>query len=296
LANERTIAEQWGRPGEVDAIAAASPGGRWMTEDLRAFWHNMDGYGRRDPARRERIRGVCEFVRRTVRALHEAEARIVLGTDTPLPGMVPGWSLIEEVDAVSDAASDRRAALRAATVDAGAYAADIVHGSERFGRLLPGWSADIVLVDHDPVARPFTCDDLRGVMTSGRWLDVTDLRRLRAEVQATPSLAARATPVDRAALAAHAGVYADAESSLTIELAGAGLVAIDTTGRRMRLAARSPNEFAVLDDLMLSTARFVRDRLVLEVDGDEGGELARCEGPTQPAGCSPPPPVVVRKR
>src|SRR5262249_755552 len=147
--------------------------------------------GHRPAERRPKVHDIYEFARLIVQTFHETGVRMVLGTDTPLPGMVPGFSLIEEIDEVSQAGFDRREALRAATMFAGEYAAELIPGGERFGRIAPGFSADLMLLTHDPVSRPFTCDDVRGVMTRGRWLGRDEIAALMASAAATPSIATR---------------------------------------------------------------------------------------------------------
>src|SRR6185295_5608972 len=101
-----------------------------------------------------------------------------------------------------------REALRAATVDAGEYAADIVPSSDRFGRIAAGYRADLVFFARDPAAAPFTCDDVKGVVASGRWFAEADLRKMRDEVAATPSLVGRGADLDAPTLVQHVGTYA----------------------------------------------------------------------------------------
>jgi hypothetical protein len=286
LITQRSLTEQWGRPGAIDALIARVPGARWLTEDIRGWWHRADMYGHMAPERRDRIVALNAFVKEVVRALHDAGARITLGTDTPLFGVVPGWSLIEEIDLVTEAGFDRRGALRAATIDSGEYAAEIVPGADRFGRLEPGWSADLVFLKTDPIAQAFSCDDIRGVMTRGRWLDEAHLDRMRKTVAATPSAATRGAHVDAAGLAGHLGVYGDADGFVRVELVGDALVVVDGAHGQKRLVPRSANEFVILDELMRVVVRFAGDHLVIDVEGDSGADLRRCDQtPNQPRGC-----------
>lgn len=272
---QRAITTLWGRPGEIDAMTARLPGGRWLTTDLRLMWHDDDAYGHRDPAKRPRIEQIDEEVRAIVKTFHANGVRITLGTDAPLPGMVPGWSLVEEIDLMTELGFDRADALRAATVEAGEYAADLVPSTDRFGRIAPGHRADIVLLSHDPVASPFTCDDVRGVVAAGRWFGPDDLRRMKTEVAATPSLATRGVELDAPSLVRHVGVYQTKDWKLTIALENGVLVASDPSGRKMRLAPRTSSSFRALDNLSLITVDFSGDKLIFEAEDDERLELVK---------------------
>jgi imidazolonepropionase-like amidohydrolase len=291
VVTQRALTDLWGRPGEIDAMTSRLPGARFLTTDLRLMWHDDDAYGHRDPKKRARITELYEQVRAVVRSFHASGVRMTLGTDAPLPGLVPGWSLIEEIDLVSELGFDRREALRAATIDAGEYALELVPATKSlpFGRIQPGYRGDVVLLARDPVAAPFTCDDVRTVVTQGTIYNRSDLVRMRAEVAATPSLVTEGTQIDTATLVAHTGIYDMKEWSLTVTIDNGVLVASDPSGRRMRLAARTASSFRALDNLSLITVDFVGNKLVFEAEDDERLELVK-RRPTssEPAESSPP--------
>ena len=99
--------------------------------------------------------------RRAVRELAAAGARIIAGTDAPI--FPYGLSLLAELAAFRDAGLAPDAVLRTATVDA---AAAIGTGDE-LGRIAPGFLADLLIVDGDPLADPLALTDLRLVMRNG---------------------------------------------------------------------------------------------------------------------------------
>jgi hypothetical protein len=105
---------------------------------LKTFTPEMFAEGRR----RNQIR------RALVGKLHRAGARIVLGTDTGNPFVVPGFAVHEELKLLVASGLTPWQALRAAT----ASAAELLGTPKAFGVIAAGARADLLLVDRDPLA------------------------------------------------------------------------------------------------------------------------------------------------
>lgn len=112
-----------------------------------------------------------------VRLLAERGAAIGAGTDVAGPGLVPGFSLHEEIRLLARAMTPAQA-LRAATRGPGETAG----GDPLQGRLVPGAPADLVLVGGDAFEDLAALEDIRGVVLRGRWLDRRELDRVLEEL------------------------------------------------------------------------------------------------------------------
>jgi len=104
--------------------------------------------------------------RKMLRALHEAGARLLLGTDSGIDIVEPGVSFHEELAEWLAAGLTPYEALRAATVDA----AEFLGASDDFGRVAVGLRADLVLTRGNPLESPGTLQEPLGVMVRGHWL------------------------------------------------------------------------------------------------------------------------------
>ena len=114
---------------------------------------------------------------RMVRALRGEGARILAGTDAPLPLVVPGFSLHREIELLAASGLTPLEALRAATVEAAREAG--LDGE--VGTVEEGKTADLLLLDADPRADASNVRRVVGVAVRGRWLSGDDLdRRLEA--------------------------------------------------------------------------------------------------------------------
>jgi imidazolonepropionase-like amidohydrolase len=81
-----------------------------------------------------------------LRRLHAAGVNIVIGTDSGIPGLLPGTSTHLELQLHVEAGLAPEEVLRAAT----SAAARMVGRSGEFGGLVPGMSADLLLLAGDP--------------------------------------------------------------------------------------------------------------------------------------------------
>lgn len=98
----------------------------------------------------------------TVAAVHEAGARVIAGTDTPI---VPyGLGLILEIEQLAEAGLGPAGALRAATT----AAAEALGLSGELGVIAPGALADLVLLDGDPLEDLTALRRVRAVVRNGR--------------------------------------------------------------------------------------------------------------------------------
>ena len=167
---------------DMDA-AAARPEMRYADPGLVAFWR---GYYDRIPAgtdlaARWRLTEQGHQQRLAVlRALHEAGAPLLIGTDTPNPYVVPGFSIHEEMGFFQEAGFTPTQILRIATVDAARF----LNKQDEFGRIAEGQRADMLLLAADPEQDLSVLRAPAGVMAAGRWYDRARLDAMLSEAAA----------------------------------------------------------------------------------------------------------------
>lgn len=103
---------------------------------------------------------------RLLAKLREAGVDVALGTDTPNPFVVPGFSVHQELENLVAAGYTPRQALGAATRNA----ARLLGKSDEFGTVEVGKRADLVLLDANPLTTMKTLRRPVGVMFRGRWI------------------------------------------------------------------------------------------------------------------------------
>lgn len=105
-----TIARQWGRPAVVAGFLG-SPQARYLAPGRKLEWRDED-YVRRGGSLAAKLR----FLRRFTKAMSDAGVPLITGTDAPpIAGLVPGFSLHDDLRALVGAGLTPYQALAAAT-------------------------------------------------------------------------------------------------------------------------------------------------------------------------------------
>ena len=172
------IALQVGRPEVIDSLLRL-PESRMLDSAMRQLWRSGMYTNRplSDAPSYERNRA---FLFEVTAGLHAAGVRMLAGTDTPLPGIYPGKSLLDELDLLVTAGLSRFEALATATRNAGEFLGTQVRKDVRVGTVSAGSRADLILVARNPLDDLAALRKPLGVMTLGRWYSADDISRLLA--------------------------------------------------------------------------------------------------------------------
>ena len=92
-------------------------------------------------------------------------ARLLVGTDSGNPFVVPGFAVIDEIAFFVESGVEPWAALRAAT----SAAAEYLDQSQEMGAILPGHRADLLLLAGNPLDDITNLRRREGVMLRGVW-------------------------------------------------------------------------------------------------------------------------------
>jgi imidazolonepropionase-like amidohydrolase len=150
---------------------------KYVPAPLRRTWETMVK-SRPDGTHLKRLRRLREASRAMTKALREAGAKLLLGTDCATPHIIAGWAAHRELGLLVEAGLTPYEALCAGTINAAAYLGD------DFGTVQAGKRADLVLVEANPLADVKNAARRVGVMVRGRWLSAAELqRRLDASIR-----------------------------------------------------------------------------------------------------------------
>jgi len=148
------------------AARAMNEAGTTLVPTLMAFEgirQNL-GTGFYTPVVEEKIRAVSEFATTIVERARANGVRIAFGTDA---GVYPhGENAGEFRLMVAGGMTDREALASATTV-----AAEIIGLEDSIGRIAPGFSADIIAVDGNPLADVTVLEDVDFTMVRGRVIE-----------------------------------------------------------------------------------------------------------------------------
>jgi hypothetical protein len=174
-----TIAEQWGKPKVLDEFMRM-PTVRYLAPAERIDWLSS-GYVKRTGG----IDAKLAFLRIFTKSLSGAGIPLVTGTDTPsIPGLVPGFSLHEDMQELRKAGLTNFQVLSAATRTPGEFIQKAVPNAEDFGTVRVGARADLILTKRNPLQELSTLADPSGVMVKGNWYSDAELKTLLQNVAA----------------------------------------------------------------------------------------------------------------
>lgn len=204
-------------PGRMEALAAATrEAGTWNVPTMYLWesflstegaerWLALPEMRYASPAQREAWRrqkagieaqqaqaGLTEEARRTevegrrrmLKALADAGARLLMGTDSPQLFNVPGFALHREMEVMAAAGLTPYQVLESGTRNVGLYAAEDLGLDGAFGTVAPGMRADLVLLEANPLADLRNVARRAGVMVRGRWVPEAEIRARLDEIAA----------------------------------------------------------------------------------------------------------------
>jgi imidazolonepropionase-like amidohydrolase len=116
---------------------------------------------------------------RMVKGLHEAGVPLMVGTDLITPGIIPGYSVHEEMEIWQDAGIPPADVLRSATL----VPVRFMGLADRLGTVAEGKAASLVLVKGNPLADVRNTRLIDGVFLRGKYYDRAELDRLLREAK-----------------------------------------------------------------------------------------------------------------
>ncbi len=153
-------------PGRTFAEMEARPELRYVPRPLLAQWRQGFANFRGDDYDAEAGRRFVAIRAKLIKALNDAGAGLLLGSDAPQVLNVPGFSIHHELRALVEAGLTPYEALRTGTVNV----VQFVGQPGDFGVVKAGARADLILLDADPLRDVANVQRRSGVMLGGRWL------------------------------------------------------------------------------------------------------------------------------
>jgi imidazolonepropionase-like amidohydrolase len=168
---------------------AALPEMAFVSQQQLNAWMNQkrgralaDENQRMTPERRARY---LALRRQMLKALADAGAPLLMGTDSPQMFNVPGYALHRELAVAQASGLTTYQILESGTRNVGRYVRESLKQDGSFGTVAPGQWADLVLLDADPRADLTNLTRRSGVMVRGRWVSAAEITAGLDRIRAT---------------------------------------------------------------------------------------------------------------
>lgn len=149
------------------------PGGEYISQDLLAMWKSQWAGQSEIPD------PIWQNWAQMVKGLNQAGVPLMVGTDLMCPGMIPGYSVHEEMLIWQEAGIPAVDILRSATI----VPVEFMGLDDRLGSIQEGRIASMVLVRGNPLKDIRNAQQIEGVFLRGEYFSRQDLDRLLAEAK-----------------------------------------------------------------------------------------------------------------
>ncbi|WLW55774.1 amidohydrolase family protein [Streptomyces sp. SX92] len=154
---------------------------KYLPASMTGWWREVADVvtGGRTPEEARRIREIFDHKTKLVGEMRRSGVRILAGTDTGNPFVVPGFALHDELELLVGAGLTTMQALRAAT-DQPARVFGLGHD---LGTVESGKLADLVVLDADPLANIRNTRSIHALVVNGRLITHEERAGLLTEIE-----------------------------------------------------------------------------------------------------------------
>lgn len=154
---------------------------RYVPVATRRLWGEVgNDFDKLTPAQKQTMRRLFERDLALVKLLDDAGVKMLAGSDMGGIWLIPGVSLHQEFDLLSQAGLTPLRILQMTTING----AEFLGKQAEMGTVEPGKKADLVLLDANPLESVQNFHGIAGVVLAGRYLPEQELMKLREKVAA----------------------------------------------------------------------------------------------------------------
>ena len=180
----QSLYERWFAPTPVDEVLS-EPEMQYMAKSTLENWKSVreryTGDGSFDQAQWQKFN---EIRRELIAKLTREGQGVLLGSDAPQVFNVPGFSIHHEIDGMQGAGLSNLEILKSGTINPALF----FDALDEFGLVKEGLSADLILLNENPLEDLDALKNLFGVMVKGQWLSKVDIdTRLKTIAEANAS-------------------------------------------------------------------------------------------------------------
>jgi imidazolonepropionase-like amidohydrolase len=176
-----TLHNNWRHAHSFEKGVMDDPRARYYSKHFREYWSKRSVDDRKHPERQAKLKAYYERLPQLVKAMHQVGVGILAGSDAGAnEHSFPGFSLHDELAAFVAAGLTPMEALQTATLNAARY----LGMTDAFGTVEAGKTADLVLLEADPLSDIANTRKIAAVIINGRFIAKPELQKMLADVEA----------------------------------------------------------------------------------------------------------------
>lgn len=166
----QSLFSRWFSPVEPESIAEKDPDLKYMPKSTIDQWISSKKSLINDPEYSvDRYVLFTDIRYKLIKSLHENGHGLLLGSDAPQVFNVPGFSIHHELYGIVNVGLTPLEAIQTGTINPAIF----FEMEGEFGEIVQGASADLILLENNPLENILNLKNPAGVMVRGRWLDRT---------------------------------------------------------------------------------------------------------------------------
>ncbi|MCY3411330.1 MAG: amidohydrolase family protein [Candidatus Heimdallarchaeota archaeon] len=167
------------RPSKTDEFLSEDAM-KYVSKGKKASWNPSTDFRAKDSDEEKEMwmDKRFEILKRITEEMRIQKAKVLFGTDTPNPFVVPGYSVHQEFSLLSDCGYTNYELLELATRTSAEFM-----GSDEFGVVAVGKRADLVLLDHNPLDDIENLKNPFALFLRGTYYSRKDLQTLLHEIE-----------------------------------------------------------------------------------------------------------------
>ncbi|WP_238364533.1 amidohydrolase family protein [Mesobacterium pallidum] len=153
---------------------------RFLHPKTRALWEQMGEQFDTElsPETKAAVTAMYDLQTRVVANMHDAGVKMMAGSDVGGIWLIPGFSLHQEFAELEQAGLSPLSILQMTTFNVGAF----LGRPDTVGVVAPGFDADLVVLDANPLESAANMASIAGVFTNGTYLDAADLEAMKSAI------------------------------------------------------------------------------------------------------------------
>jgi hypothetical protein len=176
-----TLHNNWRHAHSFDSALMNDPRVRYYPKRFRVYWNSRSLQDQRRPERQARLKAFYERLPQLVRDMQQAGVGILAGSDAGANEYsVPGFSLHDELAEFVEAGLTPMEALQTATLNPARY----FGMTDAFGTVELGKTADLILLEANPLDNIRNTQKIAGVILNGRLITKPELQKMLSDAEA----------------------------------------------------------------------------------------------------------------
>ena len=176
-----TLHNNWRHAHSFDSALMNDPRVRYYPKRFRVYWNSRSLQDQRRPERQARLKAFYERLPQLVRDMQQAGVGILAGSDAGANEYsVPGFSLHDELAEFVEAGLTPMEALQTATLNPARY----FGMNDAFGTVELGKTADLILLEANPLDNIRNTQKIAGVILNGRLITKPELQKMLSDAEA----------------------------------------------------------------------------------------------------------------